>query len=159
MSRMEAPLLFAASVGAGCLALAAVTAVPRAAAAIRWVPVPPPPLVAAAVLAFSLTRFAAAAATTPPPAVRLQERQPLPDAAPVSGTTPDPARPERHHTVEPGECLWRIAASWLQADLGREPSSAAVAAFWPRIYAENEGTIGGDPDLIYPGQVLGIPGA
>lgn len=160
---MEAPLLFSASVGACCLALAAVSAVPVAAAAIRSVPAPPPAFVAAAVLAFSLTRFAAAAATTPPPAVRLEERPGLPDAAPDSEAAPDlEAAPDpasvRSHTVQPGECLWRIAAAWLRADSESEPSSAAVAAFWPTIYVENEEIIGDDPNLILPGQVLRIPG-
>lgn len=59
-------------------------------------------------------------------------------SAPASGST---------YTVVPGDCLWRIAQNLLG-----DPS------LWPSIYEANRDIID-NPNLIYPGQVLKIPGA
>lgn len=56
-------------------------------------------------------------------------------------------------TVEPGDSLWRIAASSLPPDA----PAADVARTWPRWHAANRTTIGPDPDRIHPGQVLTPP--
>ena len=56
-----------------------------------------------------------------------------------------PAQPSsRTYTVQPGDSLSGIAAQ-----LG--------LSGWQVLYDANRGTIGGDPDRIYPGQVLLIP--
>ena len=60
---------------------------------------------------------------------------------------------ERTHTVLPGDCLWSIAGSML----GPEASDREVAGLWPLIYDLNAVVIGGDPNLIEPGQVLLLP--
>jgi nucleoid-associated protein YgaU len=49
-------------------------------------------------------------------------------------------------TVQPGDSLWKIS----QAQLGSGYS-------WTSLYAANQGVVGANPDLIYPGQVLVIP--
>ncbi|OJV82093.1 MAG: hypothetical protein BGO37_03555 [Cellulomonas sp. 73-92] len=54
-----------------------------------------------------------------------------------------------------GDTLWGIAARHLPADA----SEADVAAAWPAWYAANAATIGPDPGLILPGQVLVAPPA
>lgn len=54
-----------------------------------------------------------------------------------------------------GDTLWGIAARHLPADA----SAADVAAAWPAWYAANAATIGPDPGLILPGQVLVVPAA
>lgn len=59
---------------------------------------------------------------------------------------PAPASAERSHTVVEGDTLWDIAG----AELGD-------ATRWPEIYELNRDTIGADPDLILPGQVLRLP--
>jgi hypothetical protein len=59
------------------------------------------------------------------------------------------------HRVVRGESLWRIAAERL----GPDASDAQIAAAWPTIYAANRDTIGDDPGLILPGQLLAIPEA
>jgi hypothetical protein len=71
-----------------------------------------------------------------------------------------PQHPPRHPTrdgvavvVEPGDCLWTIAAR----DLGHAASNAEIAAEWPRWYAANRTAIGPDPDLLLPGMVLDEP--
>ena len=57
------------------------------------------------------------------------------------------------HVVERGDSLWRIA----EQRLGSDATAAQVARAWPIIYQANRATIGGDPGLILPGQVLTIP--
>ncbi|MDO8108596.1 hypothetical protein Q6348_15465 [Isoptericola sp. b441] len=85
-------------------------------------------------------------------------------AHPVSATRPTPAgaattrsatqAAERARvTVRRGDCLWSIAASHLPPGA----SDAEVAAAWPAWYAANRATIGPDPGLLLPGQVLVQP--
>ena len=50
------------------------------------------------------------------------------------------------YTVKPGDSLWKIAALLL-----------GVGSKWNIIYEANKSVIGGNPNLIYPGQVLTIP--
>jgi nucleoid-associated protein YgaU len=49
--------------------------------------------------------------------------------------------------VTRGDSLWSIAQQ-VYGD-GR---------LWPLIWAANQGTIGGNPNMIFPGQVLRLPG-
>ena len=66
-------------------------------------------------------------------------------------------RPERAATqevvVRRGDTLWDITARAL----GPGATAADIAAGWPRWHAANRSTIGADPDLIRPGQVLRPP--
>jgi hypothetical protein len=87
--------------------------------------------------------------------------------APTVVTPPQPAeplallvsRPHRgrtvsdHVVVRRGDTLWDIAARAL----GPDASAADIAASWPRWHAANRPTIGPDPDLILPGQLLRPP--
>lgn len=68
---------------------------------------------------------------------------------PATGTSSAPAPV----VVEPGDCLWRIAADYL----GDAPDDAAVDRAWRRWYAANRRVVGADPDLIHPGQRLVPP--
>jgi nucleoid-associated protein YgaU len=68
----------------------------------------------------------------------------------VTGAAPDA------YVVERGDCLWRIASSLLSA-AGRPAGGAAVSRLWRAIYEANRATIGDDPNLILPGQVLIVP--
>ena len=54
--------------------------------------------------------------------------------------------------VEPGDCLWDIAARGLP-----RPSDARIAATWPRWWRTNRRVVGADPDLLHPGQRLRPP--
>jgi nucleoid-associated protein YgaU len=56
------------------------------------------------------------------------------------------------YVVREGDSLWSIAEHVLSTDDLR-----AIARFWPRIHRANRETIGADPSLILPGQVLSIP--
>lgn len=94
--------------------------------------------------------------------------------APVPGWTPTPNLPEparravaevglvsttvasapvEEVVVRRGDTLWSIAARHL----GEQATDQDVAEAWPRWYSTNRDVIGGDPDLIVPGQRLVVP--
>lgn len=67
--------------------------------------------------------------------------------------------------VRAGDCLWSLAAHDLvgQDGAARErvrrsgPRPAEIAVAWRRWYAVNRATIGPDPGLLHPGEVLRVP--
>jgi hypothetical protein len=65
------------------------------------------------------------------------------EVAAIRGGAPA-APPLRAYTVQPGDTLSGIAAAF-----GLDG--------WQRLYEANVGVIGGDPNRIYPGQVLVVP--
>lgn len=65
---------------------------------------------------------------------------------------PRAGRSCRTHTVVPGDTLWAIAARALATD-----DSRRIARYWPKIHRANRATVGPDPNLIRPGQVLRLP--
>lgn len=52
----------------------------------------------------------------------------------------------RTYTVQPGDCLWNIAKKFY-----------GNGALYTKIYEANKSVIGGNPNLIYAGQVYTIP--
>lgn len=68
------------------------------------------------------------------------------EVASLTGGSPAPAPSPapRTYTVQSGDTLSGIAQ---KLGLGG----------WQRLYEANVGTIGGDPNKIYPGQVLVLP--
>ena len=50
------------------------------------------------------------------------------------------------YTVKSGDCLWNIAKQFYGS-----------GSDYTKIYNANKGTSGGNPNLIYPGQVLTLP--
>jgi len=87
------------------------------------------------------------AAVTPPPFTRLGR------AVSTLRTLPAASL----HVVARGDTLWDIAAGVLARRLGRHPTRAEIARFWPRIYRLNRAVIGADPGLIRPGERLRLP--
>lgn len=57
------------------------------------------------------------------------------------------------HRVRAGESLWTIAATHL----GDDATPERIAEAWPAWWEANRETIGSDPDVIRPGQVLQVP--
>ena len=55
--------------------------------------------------------------------------------------------------VREGDTLWTIAAGTLGTD-----DVERVARYWPQIHRANRVLIGRNPNLIFPGQVLRLPG-
>lgn len=61
---------------------------------------------------------------------------------------PNPPQPPYNmYTIVSGDCLWNIAKRFL-----------GDGARWPEIYNINRPPLGGNPNLIYPGQRIKIPG-
>ena len=95
-------------------------------------------------------------ATMPPSVLRFD--LPAGDEDPIETDRPvDLVRPGTPYVVEAGDTLWAIACRSLGAGGRSAPTSAEVAAYWPRIYQANRDVIGNDPDLLFPGQRLALP--
>ena len=72
-------------------------------------------------------------------------RQPTPPTS-GGGRQSTPSVPNgRYYTVVSGDTLWGIASRFYGSGL-----------MWQRIYQNNLGVIGGNPNLIYPGERLAI---
>ena len=57
--------------------------------------------------------------------------------------------------VEPGDHLWKISARHLSEVRNEAPASADIAPYWRRVIENNTPRLrSGDPDLIYPGEVI-----
>jgi hypothetical protein len=50
--------------------------------------------------------------------------------------------------------MWSIA----QTRLGSSATNAQIVSLWPKYYAQNSAVIGGDPNLLRPGEVLHLSG-
>jgi hypothetical protein len=60
--------------------------------------------------------------------------------------------------IEAGDNLWNLAESRLHEVLGRPPTDAETGPYWRRVVQTNRDRIkSGDPDLIFPGEVLILP--
>ena len=75
----------------------------------------------------------------------------LVEAVAAAGAVRGAAAGDRY-TVRPGDSLWDIAEMKLGTKEARR-----IARYWPRIHRANRDVIGGDPNLIVPGQVLTLP--
>ena len=85
---------------------------------------------------------------TTPPATR------PPTATTPSAVAPSPpTAPSRSYVVQPGDCLWSIAAGLL----GPAAGSQAIDTGWRAIYANNRAAIGDNPNLIHIGLTLELP--
>lgn len=61
-------------------------------------------------------------------------------------------------TVVEGDHLWRISERHVRGQLGREPTTTEVSPYWRKVVSHNMGNLrSGDPDLIYPGEVIDLP--
>lgn len=70
-----------------------------------------------------------------------------------SGSTDTPA-PDASVVVERGDHLWKISARHL----GPEATEGEVAPYWREVIMVNTPQLrSGDPDLIYPGEVVRLP--
>lgn len=61
-------------------------------------------------------------------------------------------------TVRPGDHLWKISASHLVDRLEREVGTNEISPYWRSVITMNRPHLrSGDPDLIYPGEVVVLP--
>lgn len=80
--------------------------------------------------------------------VTITAEKPKAAPEPVRETNNSPApAASQTYTVVKGDCLWNIAKKFYGS-----------GSKYTVIYNANKGVIGGNPNLIYPGQVLTIPG-
>ncbi len=84
-------------------------------------------------------------------------------AAPGAGAdSRDPVRSgaETHWLVAAGDHLWGIAEEALTDRAGSEPDLREIVGYWQDLIEVNRERLvdPGNPDLIYPGQVLVLPG-
>lgn len=87
-----------------------------------------------------------------PPAEPGEQEAPRPQ--PVAATPADSARNlagKDSYVVQPGDCLWHIAADLLPGSASTEAVAREVARLW-RLNEDRIGT--GDPNLIYAGTEL-----
>lgn len=77
--------------------------------------------------------------------VQQEKTTAAPEAPRAAESAPVPAS-NQTYTVKKGDCLWAIARKFYGS-----------GAKYTTIYNANKGVIGGNPNLIYPGQVLTIP--
>jgi nucleoid-associated protein YgaU len=62
--------------------------------------------------------------------------------------------------VDDGDHLWSISADYLEQDLMRVPTDSEIALFWRDVIEANRNRLrSGNPDLIYPGETVVLPGA
>lgn len=61
-------------------------------------------------------------------------------------------------TVVKGDHLWKISDRHMSAIYGREALDAEVSPYWRLVIETNRGSLrSGDPNLIYPGEVVTLP--
>ena len=80
--------------------------------------------------------------------VTITAEKPKAAPEPVRETTAPAPAASQTYTVVKGDCLWNIAKKFY-----------GNGSKYTVIYNANKGVIGGNPNLIYPGQVLTIPAA
>lgn len=81
--------------------------------------------------------------------ITIESSKPKASVEPVRETVNSPApSTAQSYTVVKGDCLWNIAKKFY-----------GNGSKYTVIYNANKNVIGGNPNLIYPGQVLTIPAA
>lgn len=159
------------AVAASVLASTAVTAGGSAAIAGSE---PPPPSTTAPAVVVDADRRLPPDETRPVPEVRggraveslpgpptNAPSAPVPPSVPVGPALPAAPPAPGRHVVATGESLWTIAAAHLAGLSGRDRAALGdheIAPYWARVVDVNRGALrSGNPDLIYPGEVLELP--
>lgn len=135
------------------LATALTTSIALGQPALAGEPPPPAPVIfdiSAEGVPVPLIRFDQPAEDQPvtPPSLAANPSPP-PSTVTTTGTATTGTSPGTH-IVEEGDHLWKIAASRVTGE--------AVDAYWRRLVEANRTTLrSGDPNLIYPGEVIALP--
>lgn len=95
--------------------------------------------------------WSASDGSSPPRPFERAEEEPSPPAGPETRSEV-PRVHANTHEVRSGDTLWDIAAHALGSD-----DAGRIARYWPAIYRVNRATIGDDPNLVRPGQLLFLP--
>jgi len=82
---------------------------------------------------------------------------PRPETVRLPRTAPPPAGASTVVVVR-GDHLWKISERHLGSVLGREATASQITPYWRRVIEVNRGSLrSGDPNLIYPGEVVTLP--
>jgi nucleoid-associated protein YgaU len=83
----------------------------------------------------------------------------IPNAGTRAVATPAAAVVDTTWTVEPGDSLWSIAEEHLADAGGAVVDERQVAVYWRSLIEANRAAllVPGDPNLIFPGQLLSLP--
>jgi len=66
--------------------------------------------------------------------------------------------PDGSVVVQPGDHLWKISATHLEGILDRPAEPEEIDPYWRVVIEANRALLtSGDPDLIYPGEVIELP--
>jgi hypothetical protein len=85
---------------------------------------------------------------------------PVPEVGDPESVTPQTAVPNEptEVVVRAGDYMWSLAEQRLTQVLGRGVSDTEIAPYWLQVIGVNLSRIGsGDPDLIFPGEILLLP--
>jgi hypothetical protein len=97
----------------------------------------------------------------PPPTIAPVVPPVVPIETPASATPPPSPIAGATHTVARGEHLWSIAAGHVATATGKPRADVApadVAPYWRRVVAVNRPRLrSGDPNLVFPGEVVELP--
>lgn len=67
-------------------------------------------------------------------------------------------QPSGSVVVASGDHLWKISQTHLDQVLGRTAEPGEVAPYWRSVIEMNQEHLrSGDPDLIFPGEVISLP--
>lgn len=92
--------------------------------------------------------------TEQPAPRRVDAIEPTPQTDPSRMTAATP--PSSKYTVVPGDSLWIIAVREVEQIAGND--AATVSSYWRSVVAANRTTLrSGDPNLIYPGEIVNLP--
>lgn len=77
---------------------------------------------------------------------------------PVNITGVDPNGASASVIVVLGDHLWKIAKTHLTELEGKSPANSEVTPYWRDVISTNRaGLRSGNPDLIYPGELVQLP--
>lgn len=97
------------------------------------------------------------AVISPPVDILYLPIEPVTVPVPVSAADRGTAESE-HVVVMPGDNMWLLAERRLGEMLGRQAADHEVAPYWLAVIGANRDRVrSGDPDLIFPGEVLVLP--
>ena len=95
------------------------------------------------------------------PSVPPVDLAPAPGPPPTTATPPPSPTAGATHTVARGEHLWSIAARQVATATGNPRADVApadIAPYWLRVVEVNRPRLrSGDPNLVYPGEVVELP--
>jgi hypothetical protein len=98
-------------------------------------------------------------ATVPPPPATVPRAGVFPSNSTSVAGDENSLRATTSYTVADGDNLWEIAAGHLATVLDRQPSAGEIGDYWRTVISVNRDTLrSSDPNLIYPGEIITLPG-